>query len=62
MANTDLSNYSATDLSKMIRSGQLDRLDLVNQLISTISADNDRLNAVTNVWPDRARKNGNPIP
>ncbi|MDM7517095.1 amidase family protein [Lentilactobacillus sp. TOM.63] len=56
MANTDLSNYSATDLSKMIRAGQLDRLDLVNQLISTISADNDRLNAVTNVWPDRARK------
>lgn len=56
MANTDLSNYSATDLSKMIRAGQLDRLDLVNQLINTISADNDRLNAVTSIWPDRARK------
>lgn len=49
MANADLSNYSATDLSKMIRAGQLDRLDLVNQLINTISADNDRLNAVTSI-------------
>ena len=53
---TLLSSHSATQLSSMIRAGEVSRNELVSELIATITRDNPRLNAVTHLWPDRALK------
>lgn len=53
---TLLRTHSATELTKMIRNGDVTPLELVNELISTIDAENSRLNAVTSTWPEKARK------
>ncbi|GHP13493.1 amidase [Lentilactobacillus fungorum] len=56
MADKLLSTYSATELSKMIRAGKIDRKELVNELIETINDRNPQLNAVISTWPERALK------
>ncbi|MEE8824696.1 6-aminohexanoate-cyclic-dimer hydrolase [Lentilactobacillus sunkii] len=56
MSEKLLSTHSATELSKMIRENQVDRVDLVNELVDTINENNDKLNAVTSLWPERALK------
>lgn len=56
MSEKLLASHSATELSKMIRENQIDRVDLVHELIDTVNANNDQLNAVTSLWPERALK------
>lgn len=56
MTETHLSSYSATELSELIRQGKLDRVALVQELIDTVEQNNPKLNAVTTLWGDRAKK------
>lgn len=56
MTETYLSRYSATELSKLIRQGKLDRVALVDESVDTVEKRNPALNAVTTLWGDRAKK------
>ncbi|MFD1125663.1 amidase [Lentilactobacillus raoultii] len=56
MTNHILATHSATQLTNLIRNHQVSRIDLVNDLLTTIKQENSQLNAVTHLWPERALK------
>ena len=43
MSEKLLASHSATELSKMIRENQIDRVDLVHEPIDTVNANNGQL-------------------
>ncbi|EEI71107.1 amidase [Lentilactobacillus hilgardii] len=56
MVNNLLATNSATQLTNLIHNHQISRADLLQQLLDTIEEQNPRLNAVTHLWPERARQ------